>query len=206
MISSHGTEHPTVLTIFPRHWTPPTVLNTLHGTEQILYRAVISKLYCLTFLWRVLLFHLSYLNIQRKFSNLQWLFFLIFFPPFGFQEFFIDIQICRQYKRLGDWYHGGQSCSCLVVGSMEALLFFLLPDRLKLNNVKSRMGCRFSDIFSRHISSTVAETTGVTNYAASFGAKKCSETTFEAAEMMFGPWNQRLHLFRISAVNPCFGQ
>ena len=29
--------------------------------------------------------------------------------------------------------------------------------------------------FSRHICSTVAETIGVTNYAASFGAKKCSE-------------------------------
>ena len=33
----------------------------------------------------------------------------------------------------------------------------------------------FSDIFSRRICSTVAETIGVTNYAASFGAKKCSE-------------------------------
>ena len=67
-----------------------------------------------------------------------------------------------------------------VVGSMEAfskafLLFFLFPDWLKLNDLKSRMECGFSDIFSRHICSTVAETIGVTNYAASFGAKKCSE-------------------------------
>ena len=59
-----------------------------------------------------------------------------------------------------------------IVGSMEApskafLLFFLLPDWLKLNHLKSRMQCGFSDIFSRHICSTVAETTGVTNYAAS---------------------------------------
>ena len=66
------------------------------------------------------------------------------------------------------------------VGSMEApskafLLSFLLPDWLKLNHLKSRMECGFSDIFSRHFSSTVAETIGVTNYASSFGAKKCSE-------------------------------
>ena len=65
----------------------------------------------------------------------------------------------------------------LFVGSMEAhskafLLFFLLPDWLKLNHLKSRMECGFLDIFS---CSTIAETIGVTNYAASFGAKKCSE-------------------------------
>ena len=73
--------------------------------------------------------------------------------------------------------------SCLtgtIVGSMEApskafLLFFLFPDWLKLNHLKSRIECGFSDIFSRHFCSTVAKTTGLTNYAASFGAKKCSE-------------------------------
>ena len=37
------------------------------------------------------------------------------------------------------------------------------------------MECGFSDIFSRHFCSTVAKTIGLTNYAASFGAKKCSE-------------------------------
>ena len=52
-----------------------------------------------------------------------------------------------------------------IVGSMEAhskafLLFFLLADWLKLNHLKSRMECGFSDIFSRHICSTVAETVG----------------------------------------------
>ena len=67
-----------------------------------------------------------------------------------------------------------------IVGSMEAPskalpLFFLLPDWLKLNHLKSRVECGLSDIFSRHICSTVAETIGVTNYAASFGAKKCPE-------------------------------
>ena len=67
-----------------------------------------------------------------------------------------------------------------IVGSMEAfskafLLFVLLPDWIKLNHLKSRMECGFSDIFLRHICSTEAETIGVTNYAASFGAKKCSE-------------------------------
>ena len=66
------------------------------------------------------------------------------------------------------------------VGSIKAPskafpLLFLLPDWLKLNHLKSRMECGFSDIFSSHICSTVAEIIGVTNYAASFGAKKCSE-------------------------------
>ena len=68
----------------------------------------------------------------------------------------------------------------IIVGSMEApskafVLFFLLPDWLKLNHLKSRMKFGFSDIFSRHFCSTLAETIGLTNYAASFGAKKCSE-------------------------------
>ena len=42
---------------------------------------------------------------------------------------------------------------------------------LKLNHLKSRTECGFSDIFLRHICSTVTETIGVTSYAASFGAK-----------------------------------
>ena len=95
-----------------------------------------------------------------------------------------------------------------IVGSMQApskafLLFFLLPDWLKLNHLKSRMECGFSDIFSRHICSTVAETTGMTNYSASFGAKNVQKTTFEAAEMILGPWNQQertLELGRFSAI------
>ena len=68
----------------------------------------------------------------------------------------------------------------IFVGSMEApskafLLFFLLPDWLQLNHLKSRIECGFSDIFPRHFCSTVAKTVGLTNYAARFGAKKCSE-------------------------------
>ena len=83
------------------------------------------------------------------------------------------------------------------VGSMEAtskafLLFFLLPDWLKLNHLKSRIKCGFSDMFSRHICSTIVETIGVTNYAASFGAKNVRKTTFEAAGMMLGLWNQQI--------------
>ena len=71
------------------------------------------------------------------------------------------------------------------------LLLFLLSDWLKLNHLTSRMECGFSDILSRHICSTVAETIGVINYAASFGAKKCSVNYIEAAEIMLGPWNQQ---------------
>ena len=83
-----------------------------------------------------------------------------------------------------------------IFGSMEApskdfLLFFLLPDCLKLNHLKSRMECDFSDIFSRHICSTVAETIDVKNYAASFGPKNVQKTTFVAAEMILGPRNQQ---------------
>ena len=63
-------------------------------------------------------------------------------------------------------------------------IVFLLSDWLKLNHLKSRMECGFSDIFSR---STLAETIGVTNCAASFGAKNVQKTTFEVAEMILGP-------------------
>ena len=68
----------------------------------------------------------------------------------------------------------------IVVGSTEApskvfLLFFLLPDWLELNHLKSRMECGFSDIFSRHICSTIEEIIGVTNNSERFGAKKCSD-------------------------------
>ena len=65
------------------------------------------------------------------------------------------------------WFHGGSFKGFSIV--------FLLPDWLKLNHLKSRMECDFSDILSRHFCSTVAETIGLTNYAARFGAKKCSE-------------------------------
>ena len=75
--------------------------------------------------------------------------------------------------------------------SKAFLLFFLLLDWLKLNHLKSRIECGFSDIFSRHFCSTVAKTIGLTNYAAGFGAKNVQKTTFEAAEMILGRWNQQ---------------
>ena len=71
-------------------------------------------------------------------------------------------------------------------------IVFLLPNWLKLNHLKSRMEWGFSGIFSHHIYSTVAETIGVTSYTASFGAKNVQKTTFEAAEMMLGSWNQQI--------------
>ena len=91
----------------------------------------------------------------------------------------------------------------LNVGSMEAppkafLLFFLLPDWLKLSHLKTRMEWGLSDIFSLHICSNVAETIVVTNYAASLGAKNVQKTTFEAAEMMLGLWNQQIRNVRYS--------
>ena len=62
------------------------------------------------------------------------------------------------------WFHGSSFKGFSIV--------FLLIDWLKLNHLKSRMECGFSDIFSRHFCSTVAETIGLTNHAANFGAKK----------------------------------
>ena len=62
------------------------------------------------------------------------------------------------------WFHGSSF--------KGVLLFFLLPDWLKLNHLKSQMECGFSDIFSCHFCSTVAETIGLTNYAASVWREK----------------------------------
>ena len=78
--------------------------------------------------------------------------------------------------------------------SKAFLLFFLLSDWLKLNHLKSRMECGFSDIFSRHFCSTVAETIGSTNYKASFGAKNVQKTTFKAAEMIFVHGTNKVHM------------
>ena len=62
----------------------------------------------------------------------------------------------------------------MEASSKAFLLFSLLPDWLKLNHLKSRMECGFSDIFCAY-SFHGSKTIGVTDYAASFGAKKCSE-------------------------------
>ena len=83
---------------------------------------------------------------------------------------FDTLQVVKSDKKLLKIYQ------LKVVGSMEApskafLIFFMLPNWLKLNNFKSRMECGFSDIFSRHICSTVAETIGVTTMQQIFGVK-----------------------------------
>ena len=75
--------------------------------------------------------------------------------------------------------------------SKAFLLFFLLLDWLKLNHLKSRMERGFQTFFAP-ICSTVADTIGVTNYAASLARKNVQKTTFEAAEIMLGPWNQQI--------------
>ena len=64
------------------------------------------------------------------------------------------------------------------------------------------MECGLSDIFSRYICSTVAETIGVTNYTASFFcAKNVQKTKFEAAEMILGPWNQQCKSLATSPIS-----
>ena len=54
------------------------------------------------------------------------------------------------------------------------------------------MECVFLDIFSRSICSTVAETIGVTTTQQVLARENVQKTTFEAAEMMLGPWNQQI--------------
>ena len=66
-----------------------------------------------------------------------------------------------------------------IVGSMEApskvfLLFFLCSDWLRSNHLRSRIERGFWTFFAL-VCCAVTETIRVTNYATSFGAKKCSE-------------------------------
>ena len=70
-------------------------------------------------------------------------------------------------------------------------IVFPAPRLAKVESSQSRMASGFLDIFSGHICSTVPETISVTNYVAGFGAKNVQKTTFEAAEMILGPWNQQ---------------
>ena len=69
---------------------------------------------------------------------------------------------------------GARIVDCIEAPSKAFLMFFLLPDWLKLNHLKSRMKRGFSDIFPFHRSRT-----GVTNYAACFGAKNVQKTTLQ---------------------------
>ena len=64
---------------------------------------------------------------------------------------------------------------------------------------------RVSDIFSRHICYAVTETIQVTNYATSYGEKKCSKAKFEATDVMIlDPWNQQIQglVARGKALDP----
>ena len=86
-----------------------------------------------------------------------------------------------------------------IVGSTEApskafLLLFLFSDWLKLNHLKSRIECGFSDIFSRHFCYTLVETIGFTTTQQVSARKNVQKTTFEAAEMILSPWNQQIAL------------
>ena len=78
------------------------------------------------------------------------------------------------------WFHGSFFKDFYIV--------FLLPDWLMLNHLTSRVECGFSDIFSRHICSTAAETITTQQVLA---RKNVQKTTFEAAEMMLGSRNQQ---------------
>ena len=104
------------------------------------------------------------------------------------------------------WFHGSSFKGFSIV--------FLLPDWLKLNHLKSRMECGFSDIFSRHFCSTVAETIGVTINQASFGPKKCSENhiwscwddswSMEPTNRWFSFWGH--DLFKVFNMGSLFQQ
>ena len=72
-----------------------------------------------------------------------------------------------EVQRRNCWFHGSSFKGFSIV--------FLFSDWLKSNHLKSRIERGFLGIFSHHICSAVTETIRVTNYATSFGAKKCSE-------------------------------
>ena len=78
------------------------------------------------------------------------------------------------------WFYGSSFKGFSIV--------FLLPDWLKLNHLKSRMECGFSDIFARHTTQQV------------LARKNVQKSAFEAAEMMLGPWNQQYNLFHIGML------
>ena len=82
------------------------------------------------------------------------------------------------------WFHGSSFKGFSIV--------FLAPWLAKVKSFQKLNGMWFFRHFLRHICSAVTETIGVTNNAASFGAKNAQKTTFEAAEMMLGPWNQQI--------------
>ena len=71
-------------------------------------------------------------------------------------------------------------------------IVFLLPDWLKLNHLKSPMECAFSDIFfapyffhrSRHNRRDKLR-------SMFWREKNFQKATFEADEIMLGPWNQQ---------------
>ena len=65
------------------------------------------------------------------------------------------------------WFHGSSFKGFSIV--------FLFCYWLKSNHLRGRIERGFLDIFSRLIYSAVTESIRVTNYATSFGAKKCSE-------------------------------
>ena len=77
-------------------------------------------------------------------------------------DLFVTFRRRVYYNRMGAASKVFYCFSCSLIGWSRIIL-----------KVEWKFG--FSDIFSRHICSTIAETIGVTNYAARFGAKKCSE-------------------------------
>ena len=80
------------------------------------------------------------------------------------------------------------------------LLFFLLPDWLKFNHLKSRMECGFSDIFSRHICSSQKKQWALQTTLQVLARKNVQKTTFEAAEMILGPWNQQYLVSELKVI------
>ena len=85
----------------------------------------------------------------------------------------------QNYQKLTSWFHG----SSFKGFSID----FLFSDWLKLNHLKSRIECGFSDIFSSHFCSTLVETIGFTTTQQVLARKNVQKTTFEAAEMILSP-------------------
>ena len=71
------------------------------------------------------------------------------------------------------------------------LLFSLLPDWLKLGHLKSGMECGFKTFFAPYLFHRRGNNWRDKLRSKFWRKKNVQKTTFEAAELMPGPWNQQ---------------
>ena len=103
---------------------------------------------------------------------------------------FCILESCHTEQRKNLSYLKGKCCWFHGSPIKGFPIFFPVFWLTKVESSQKSNRTWFFGHFSRHICSAVTETIRVTNYATSFGAKKCSEM-FEATEMILDLWNQQ---------------